>query len=552
MATNTINKRIGYRCVFTIGCLAMLSGTHAVAEVIHVPDDYTTIQEAIDAAIDGEAVIVDDGEYTGDGNRDLDFLGKAIIVRSENGPANCIINCEGTEEDPHRGFYFHSGETAVAVVEGFTTRNGCVTNDSPDGAKGGGICIQGSSPTIRDCVIENSSAIGLGQGQGFGGGVMSMNEASPTFENCIIQNNLARNKTYPEIGGGGMMCAQGGSVMLINCDIVGNAAAADVGIEAYDGGIGCQFGTHLDLINCTITDNTATVKGGIGIEQPGATATIVDCVIANNTAELAAGGMGCNSGAGPATLINCMFLNNAGGEWYGGGLVCRYGDVTLTNCMFVGNATEGKGGGMFVQLNGIADVANCIFWDNSAPEGAQIGGDSYSEITVSYSDVLGSEEGVYCASCTLNWKSGNIDADPLFVDDEAGDYHLSAGSPCIDAGNNWCVPVDASDYDEDGKTCELFPVDLDGNPRFTDDLEVDDTGCGTPAVVDMGAYEYPGDAAEIVYADTDGSGTVDVLDLLDVLGDWGECDGCLSDIDINGKVNVLDLLELLAAWGSCP
>ncbi|HVP13683.1 MAG TPA: hypothetical protein VMV94_21085, partial [Phycisphaerae bacterium] len=85
-------------------------------------DPFCTIQAAIDAAA-GDAspadeIIVADGVYTGAGNKDLDFGGKTLKLRSANGPASCIIDCEGEG----RGFYFHSGETAEAEVDGFTVR----------------------------------------------------------------------------------------------------------------------------------------------------------------------------------------------------------------------------------------------------------------------------------------------------------------------------------------------------------------------------------------------------------------------------------------------
>ena len=67
----------------------------------------------------GVTVIVADGVYTGTGNRDIDFLGKAITVRSENGPNNCVIDCNGEG----RGFEFRSGEDANSVLAGFTITN---------------------------------------------------------------------------------------------------------------------------------------------------------------------------------------------------------------------------------------------------------------------------------------------------------------------------------------------------------------------------------------------------------------------------------------------
>jgi hypothetical protein len=103
--------------------------------------------------------------------------------------------------------------------------------------------------------------------------------------------------------------------------------------------------------------------------------------------------------------------------------------------------------------------------------------ESGSSPVVSYSDIEGGLTG-----------TGNIDADPAFVDPdgadndpntwEDNDYRLGAGSPCIDAGDNTASRAGVT-------------TDLDGNPRFVDDPNTDpDTGNGTPPIVDMGAYEY--------------------------------------------------------------
>ena len=103
--------------------------------------------------------------------------------------------------------------------------------------------------------------------------------------------------------------------------------------------------------------------------------------------------------------------------------------------------------------------------------------------------------------------------------------------------------------------CELFPVDLDGNPRFNADEADFDPGCGVPVVVDMGAYEYQFDPADqVTFADLNGDGSVGVKDLLILLGNWGLCGKgcCLADLDINGNVDVPDLLVLLGNWGPCP
>ena len=109
------------RRLWTVTFLGFAS-TGLGADTLYVGpgEAFTTIQAAVDWTVNGDTVVVRDGTYTGGGNRDIDFRGKAITVCSENGPATCIIDCEQLG----RAFYFHTGETSSAVVSGFTIRNG--------------------------------------------------------------------------------------------------------------------------------------------------------------------------------------------------------------------------------------------------------------------------------------------------------------------------------------------------------------------------------------------------------------------------------------------
>ena len=110
--------------------------------------EYQTIQAAIDAAMDGDTVLAADGTYTGSGNKNILFYGKAITVKSENGPWNCIIDGENNG----RGFNFTNEEGENSVLSGFTIING-YAGLSDVGFTGGGInCHYFSSPTIIDCV----------------------------------------------------------------------------------------------------------------------------------------------------------------------------------------------------------------------------------------------------------------------------------------------------------------------------------------------------------------------------------------------------------------
>ncbi len=113
--------------------IGLLFAIPSQARIITVDDDgsadFNTIQAAIDDSNDVDIIEVQPGTYTGDGNRDIDYNGKAITVRSidpndSNIVAATIIDCNGSEQDPHRGFYFHNNEDVNSVIDGLTITNG--------------------------------------------------------------------------------------------------------------------------------------------------------------------------------------------------------------------------------------------------------------------------------------------------------------------------------------------------------------------------------------------------------------------------------------------
>ncbi|HPQ41277.1 MAG TPA: right-handed parallel beta-helix repeat-containing protein, partial [bacterium] len=227
--------------------------------VIRVPQDYATIQAAVNAASNGYTVLVDDGTYTGPGNRNITTLGKQIVLRSVNGPDTCIIDCQNQDI----GFYIHEDETADTVIRGFTIRNGQKTPLS----FGGGIYVTSAECLITDCIIEDCTAKE-------GGGVFcTFPENGMMITDCIIRRNLATN----EYGFGGGVYLANGNFTMVNCLIEDNTG--DSG-----GGLGVSgYTSSVDVMNCTITGNhtlNPNRTGGVFISS--ATLNCVNSIVYGN------------------------------------------------------------------------------------------------------------------------------------------------------------------------------------------------------------------------------------------------------------------------------
>lgn len=162
------------------------------ADTLNVPDEYGTIQSAINSASEGDTVKVADGTHKGAGNRDISFLGKGIVVISENGAEHTIIDAEGSSSEYHRCFVFNSGEDTTSVLQGFTITGGYYgvmllkREQTPKSSQeydycGGGIYIGYSSPKITNNIIEFNSATE-------GGGIYCTNSQAVICNNEIADN----------------------------------------------------------------------------------------------------------------------------------------------------------------------------------------------------------------------------------------------------------------------------------------------------------------------------------------------------------------------------
>ena len=240
----------------TVACaIVSVVSRPAVARVIFVsndgPADFRTIQAAIDDANDGDTVLVAPGTYAGDGNRDIDFRGKAITVKSEQGPETCTVDCRncldpnGVGAELYRGFHFHSGEDNKSILQGFTITNGRAANHE----RGGAILCDKSSPQIADCCI-------VGNGASYGGGI-GLQDSAAYVRNCMISGNTAAD-------GGGIRCFSSsgftGACIFERCVISGNHAVFHPRFGGEGGGI--ILGGNAHFVNCVIAGNRAGYRGG--------------------------------------------------------------------------------------------------------------------------------------------------------------------------------------------------------------------------------------------------------------------------------------------------
>jgi len=287
---------------------------------------------------------------------------------------------------------------------------------------------------IEHAVIDGFTITGGladgGIGDNFGAGMLA-GMSSPTIRNCTFTGNHANASA------GGLYLNHVTGAVVEGCTFIGNHAGTE-------GGGVMVWGGTLAIRDTLFEDN----EGSALMLQASDSAEVDGCAFVGN-----AGG-GIYTVLGEPVITNCVFSGNTGGE--GGGLTNSSGGPAIASCTFHGNSGTEAAGLYTISTVPVA-ITNCALWDGAADPLV----DESDNAVVTYSDVWGGYPG-----------EGNIDADPLFVDAEGGDFRLQTGSPCIDAA--------------DGDQAPEF--DIEGNPRV-DDPDSPNTGNGPPWA-DIGAYEH--------------------------------------------------------------
>jgi hypothetical protein len=369
------------RTATVLASLLLGAATATFAATINVPADQPTIQAGINAAANGDTVLVAPGTYF----ENINFMGKAITVKSSGGSKVTII--DGQNLAPV--VTFAMGEGSKSIVSGFTLQNG--NSGFSTQYEGGGVYIAFTSPTVQGNVIQHNSA-----SSGSGGGI-GVYFGSPILKNNLILNNIAGI-------GGGIDFGGASDVTILHNTIVGNSATE------FGGGISIDAaGNALIEDNKIMRNNGATEGGGVWVVNE-ADEVFVQNLIVGNTASQG-GGVYLSV---PASVTGMLWVNN-----------------TIAN----NNSADGSA----VWAGGFDD--NDTFWNNliigSKGQTAFVCDATYdpNPPIIQYTDAYAANGTGFQGSCGNDaGQNGNISLDPLFV--SGTNFQLQASSPVIDMGSN--------------------------------------------------------------------------------------------------------------------
>ena len=319
-----------------------LTSACAMAGTLHVPADYDTLQDAVDAAADGDEILIGPGNWTvgfvpPSTPQVVDTLGKSLVIRSTDGPEKTSIDGEGRR----RVITVSPNKYATVHLDGLTITGG----DTDE--RGGGIYAPETNLTITNCIITGNAAYD------FGAGVCCWH-SNLVMERCTVSDNSGH------ASGGGLRCLGSGTVSISDCTFTSNRT------WQYSGGAISLYGIITGSVtNCIISNNECTFGFGGGLSMwSGCQVNVANCTITGNACggQMGeGGGISCRS-ACISTITDCLITGNTGIR--GGGLYLHdRSEVYLARCEIKSNTAE-HGGGIQNSQKCIVTLDNCVVSNN--------------------------------------------------------------------------------------------------------------------------------------------------------------------------------------------
>ncbi|MBL8880358.1 MAG: hypothetical protein JNG88_14690 [Phycisphaerales bacterium] len=309
------------------------AGTSATCAAPNGPK--VTIQAGINAASDGDTVVVTGLSFEGQGNVNLDFDGRKITLESAYGPGQCAI--DGSQGG--RAFRFHSAETTESIVQGFTIRDCDITTDADPG--GGAVLIEDSSPKFVNCRFVNNTNAGSESNVRWGGAVSIIDSSTPVFLFCEFIGNSS-NGANNDTGGGALWVASNetGGCVISGCRF-------ELNHSGFYGGALFALAGRIIVTHSQFVANDA---GDILSEQP-------------------YGGGGAIHTKNAALIItNCLFGHSTAPNQalYGSAIDCEGDNLSglqMSNCSVIENV--GIYGALLIGQSYGGRISHCYFWKNN-------------------------------------------------------------------------------------------------------------------------------------------------------------------------------------------